>query len=160
MSLIDALKALSDAHGPKALAHAFAHVQGQVRGARRAAKQQWGQLAETFGIAMRLWDEQKAAGVPREGRIAGLEQSLRAAWPQTREWKYLCGGCDDTGLRLHECPGDKPFCGRRKAHLPHEYGEPCSCAAGLKYQPQPEAAPQDFRQAGKAKPQGFSRMGR
>jgi hypothetical protein len=156
MSLTDALKTLSDAHGPKALASAFAAVQGQVRRARKAADKGLGPLAQTFVAAMRIWDQQKADGVSKAERLAGLEKTLRAAWPQTREWKYLCD-CDDLGIKVSECPGDAT-CGRYKAHLPHTFGTPCWCPAGAKYRDKPKPSPEDFTAAGKSKP--LARMGR
>lgn len=81
---------------------------------------------------MRLWDAMKADGVPREEREAALERTLRAAWPQTREWKYLCNLCSDIGLRMQACPGDAT-CGRLKAHLPHDFGRPCWCEHGARF---------------------------
>ena len=154
MSLTDALQALADAHGPKALAQAHAALSGEVRRSRRASRKDLGPLAQTFVEAMRIWDQQKADGVSKEERLAGLEQTLRAAWPFAREWKFLCGGCGDTGLIMRECRGENGFCGRRKAHLPHEYGEPCSCAAGLKFLGKPKAEPTDYKQA------GFTKVGK
>ena len=157
MSLTDALKTLSDAHGAKALIGAFASLQGQVKRARKAAKSQYGTLAQTFTAAMQIWDSQKADGVPKAERLAGLEKSLRAAWPQTRAWKFVCGTCDDVGLMFAECPGND-HCGRQKPHLPHIYGAPCFCSMGVKYRDKPKPEPSDFKAAGRSKP--MARVGR
>lgn len=93
-----------------------------------------GQLAETFKEAMRIWDAQKAEGLSRLERLVVLEKTLRAAWPFTREWKFLCPRCDDTGLVMAGCPGDAA-CGRVKPHLPHDYGTPCWCQKGARFKP-------------------------
>ena len=121
------------------------------------------QLADTVQEALRLWDAQKAEGLPKETRAKNLEQVLRVAWPKGREsgWKYLCTGCNDYGLVMSECPGDAT-CGRDKAHLPHEFGTPCWCSLGKRFK-KPERGPDDdFTTAGTAKPRhrSFSRMGR
>ena len=157
MSLTDALRSLSEAHGPKALMTAFNALQGTVRRSRRAAKKEIGTLAQTFYAAMEIWDRQKADGVSTADRLAGLEKTLRASWPQTREWKYLCGDCGDIGLIISQCDGGSA-CGRYKAHLPHSYGSPCWCKAGETYRAQPKPAPEDFKAAGRSKP--MTRMGR
>lgn len=101
------------------------------------------QLAATFTAAMQIWDGQKAQGVPERERLKGLEQTLRASWPFTREWKHLCHECEDTGLRGAgeiKCPGDAT-CGRSAPHLPHTFGAPCWCSLGKRFQaraPEPE----------------------
>jgi hypothetical protein len=93
------------------------------------------QLAATFTEAMLQWDRQKAAGVPLAERVTMLSKILRLAWPFTREWKYLCAACSDTGLELHECPGDARCDSRWKErpHPAHSYGTPCWCALGNRF---------------------------
>lgn len=148
MSLTDALKTLSDAHGPRALVAAFNTLQGQVRRARKASANELGTLAQTFTAAMRIWDAQKAEGVSKAERLEGLEKTLRVAWPQAREWKYLCAECGDLGLVYYECGGGSE-CGRIKKHLPHTYGRPCFCAKGAKFAEKPKPQAEDFKAAGK-----------
>ena len=162
MSLTDALSALSQAHGSKALATAFAVVQGQVRKARGASKEAYGPLAQTFVAAMKIGDQQKADGVSRADRLAGLEKTLRAAWPQTREWKYLCSCCADYGYEVGSCPGLRDaMCRRTREHAPHEFVTPCWCSAGTKYREKPKPSAEDFTQAGRSKPsKSMTRMGR
>jgi hypothetical protein len=155
MSLSDALRTLSAAHGPVELARAFRSLQGQARRARKAADAQGGTLAQTIQAALRIWDGQTADGLPLAERQAGLERTLRAAWPQTREWRYLCATCDDVGLIFAECPGND-HCGRSLPHPPHSYGAPCFCPKGVRFKEKP-AEPGDFRQAGRSKP---TRLGR
>src|SRR3990167_3501486 len=92
-----------------------------------------GVLSQTFTAAMALWDQQKADGVGREDRLICLEKTLRAAWPQTREWKYLCRTCADYGLEMATCDGRSGRCGRTRPHLPHEFGTACWCNAGQKF---------------------------
>lgn len=159
MSIADALSALSQAHGSQALASAFRALQGQVRRDRRAKDASRGTLATTYIAAMAIWDAQKADGIPRAERLSGLEKSLRAAWPQTREWKYLCERCSDYGLEILSCQGvTDAICGEVKPHYAHEFGQPCWCAAGARFREKPKPAPEDFQAAGKSKP--MTRVGR
>lgn len=95
-----------------------------------------GRLAKIFTAAMVIWDAMKADGAPLSERVAGLERTLREAWPFTREWKYLCVQCSDTGLVMGTCEGDAT-CSRHKVHLPHEYGTACWCAAGHRFKQVP-----------------------
>jgi hypothetical protein len=103
------------------------------------------QLGAIFVAAMKIWDAQKAEGVPLTDRVAGLAKTLRAAWPFTREWKYLCTSCGDLGLVLEECPGDGR-CGSRwgeRVHPAHQYGTACWCAAGRKFRPKGKPTDED-----------------
>ncbi len=131
-------------------------VIGEVYKARREAHRAEGTLAATVREAMRLWDVQKADGLSRAERLAGLERTIRAAWPFTREWKYLHEDCLDLGIVMHTCDGDDS-CGRHFAHLPHVYGRPCWCSLGAKFRGKPKPSGDDFTQAGKSKP---TRVGR
>ncbi len=125
---------------------------------RKHAKAELGQLAQVFQTAMRLWDADKAAGMPLGERLRNLEQTLRAAWPQTREWKYLCQQCHDYGLVMNVCPGlREAICGRTKPHYAHEFGTPCWCSAGQRFKDKPKPTAEDFTMAGKSKP---TRVGR
>ena len=59
--------------------------------------------------------------------------------PVTREWRYYCEDCRDTGMRALWCGPDKdpsPFlgrakstCERRKEHGSHEFVVECPCAS-------------------------------
>ena len=91
-------------------------------------------IGQTIQALFREWDAQKAAGATVAERVANLERTVRAMWPFTREWHYLCARCSDYGLEMAECPGDAT-CGRTKAHLPHDYGTPCWCDAGRRFKP-------------------------
>src|SRR6185503_9128267 len=144
-SLDEALRALGEAHGPSALARAFAAVQGQVRRARREAASRLGTLAKTYIAAMAIWDRQKADGVPLEARYEAMEQSIRLAWPRGREhaWHFLCASCSDYGLEMHQCPGDAS-CGRQRPHLAHDYGRPCWCQKGARFKDKPKPTGEDF----------------
>lgn len=96
-------------------------------------------LADTVIEAMRLWDAQKKAGASKAQLVESMEQTLRAAWPKSRdaEWKYLCQRCNDYGLEMLECPGDNT-CGRDKRHAPHEFGKPCWCSYGARFRQKPK----------------------
>jgi hypothetical protein len=116
-----------------------------------------GHLAQVFLTAMHIWDSDKALGVPRDARLHALEATLRQAWPQVREWKFLCPQCDDLGLEIRDCVGDAT-CGRPKAHLAHTFGRPCWCALGTRFKDKPKPTAEDFTAAGRAKP--MTRVGR
>lgn len=143
----------------------------EILRSRRAAHKVDGVLAQTYVAAMHIWDAQKEQGVTIAERQAGLEKSLRAAWPQTREWHYLCVQCDDTGFEFRVCregarcgrqfklPGSHAddHTGRGNCGDTHNYMVPCRCSkgrdisAGLHKQPLPSVA-SDFTQAGRTKP--------
>lgn len=148
-----------------------------VKRKRREAHKAEGKLAAGFAEAMQIMDAQKAAGVPFAERVKGLEGVLRALWPHTREWHYLCHVCRDSGLAMHVCkkgarcdgistridgPHGTPGKYRRlcaqdpQLDYTHEYGTPCSCEQGARFR---AAAPkaEDFSSAGKSKP---TRIGR
>lgn len=129
---------------------------GFIKKPKKTGARQHGTLSDTVMDAMRLWDEQKAGGVSLADRQRGLFGVLRDAWPQVREWKYLCQNCNDTGLVMAECSGDAT-CGRVKLHLPHEFGTPCWCSLGSRFKQQSKPTPEDFTQAGRSKP---TRIGR
>jgi hypothetical protein len=116
-----------------------------------------GALADTIKEALRLVDVQRAQGATKAECDAYLEKVVRESWPVTREWKYLCDKCGDTGLEMRECQGDAT-CGRSKRHLPHEYGDPCWCSAGARFRAKPKSD-EDFSQA-TAKTKKPSRFGR
>lgn len=151
-----ALDALSQAHGPVALAAAFRSLQGSIRQRRQAAQTEHGPLAQTYAAAMALWDGQKADGVTREDRLICLEKALRCAWPQVRAWKDLCQTCRDYGLKMVPCAGDAT-CGRTHPHLPHEFGTACWCPAGEKFRAKPKPTAEDFTAAGQS---NLTRVGR
>ena len=99
-----------------------------------------GTLAATVREALRLAKLMKADGVPSDEIQATLTNTLRAAWPVTREWKYLCASCDDTGLVMSDCSGDAT-CGRTFIHQRHTFGTPCWCKAGSRFRPSPQPTP-------------------
>lgn len=64
--------------------------------------------------------------VPQAGKVISV----------TREWKYFCDRCDDSGVESLWCgeagPSIKPWqtrqaCERTKLHLPHEWARKCIC---------------------------------
>ena len=104
-----------------------------------------GILAQTFREAMRIWDQQKADGVSEAARRNGLEQTLRAAWPQTRVWHYLCVHCEDHGLVI-----DIRASEAADQHSQPVY-RPCHCARGARFRPRPPPRDEDFVEAGKTR---------
>lgn len=113
-------------------------------------------LGKIYRAAMSIWDGQKAEGMTLADRILNLAKTLRASWPQTREWKYLCE-CSDTGLKMSDCRGDAT-CGRKQAHMPHEFGAPCWCELGKRFRDKPKPSAEDFTAAGKSR--SFSKASR
>lgn len=117
-------------------------------------------FSQSMKTALEMTRSMKAEGATSAEITAALEKTVRAAWPFTREWKYLCQTCRDFGLDMRTCPGDAT-CGRTNPHQAHEYGLPCFCNAGVRFrQPAPEP-PSFTKGAGKTtKPRGFTRWGR
>lgn len=155
--ILQALDTLAQATTGSALAVAHKTLRKGIRGARKRFQATFGPLAQTYIAAMEIWDTEKADGVPLAERIRHLEQTLRVAWPQTREWKYLCVSCDDVGLIWSSCAGDTT-CGRHTPHLAHVFGRPCFCEKGLRFREKPKPTRDDFTAAGKSKP--MARVGR
>lgn len=118
-------------------------------------------LSDTVRELMRQWDADKAAGVPEVDRVLAIERSLRVCWPVTRAWHYLCAKCLDTGLVIHDCPGDASCQSRwqERPHRAHEYGVPCSCGKGTRFTKHAAAA-EDFTTATKAKPKPATKWAR
>jgi hypothetical protein len=140
-----------------------------------------GGLAETLTEAIRLRERARNEGATEAELDATMERTLRAAWPQVREWKYLCSACQDTGLVTKLCrrgdrcngtssradtPHDPPGKYQRLCAMEplsdyqHEYGTPCTCAKGHRFRQTPKGRPEDFTdQAGaaKRKPTRFGR---
>jgi hypothetical protein len=79
------------------------------------------------------------------------ERLVRDRWPYTREWKYLCDQCDDTGLALQ-------FGIKNRLGIVVTEGRPCSCAKGDRFRkPEPDVV--DYTQAGKTPTQKRSPAG-
>ena len=113
-------------------------------------------LAESLLEALKLCAKQEADGVSRAERMAGFERTVRASWPQRREWKFICHECADVGLVIYECDGGSR-CGRTNPHLAHSFGEPCLCKHGKRFRPKPQSSA-DVETAGKSrKPSRFGR---
>ena len=141
---------MARATGVKDVIEAHQQARGVIKSDRKRARIAIGSLAQCFAAAMQIWDEQKASGVPILERIGGLRKTLEAAWPSTREWKYVCTQCDDYGLVIASCPGvANATCGRVKPHMPHDYGTPCWCQRGRAFKEKPKADPEDFTAAGR-----------
>jgi hypothetical protein len=166
MSMIDVVKVAHEA------------LQAAVPGLRRTARKTEGRLAEAYREAMQIMDRQKADGVPFMERMKGLDAVLRAVWPFTREWHYVCQECHDTGLVMLVCqrgnrcdgistrtdgPNQQPgkylrFCGKDPdGEYEHDYGRACYCSLGARFRSRPKPTPDDFQSAGKSK---FTRVGR
>lgn len=110
---------------------------------RKRAEKTYGPLAQTVMEAIRIFNADKADGVPPDECHARMERTLRAAWPQTRAWKYYCDACSDTGWLARTCfnrscgrpfklPGQRSddYTGQGRCTEGHEYVQPCSCAKG------------------------------
>jgi len=166
----DALDQLAHAQTPAELAAAHRAVSTAVRATRRRKAKTFGRLASAYGEALEILDAQRAAGVPFEERIKGLEGLLRGVWPQTRPWHYACEACADTGLVLSvcragaRCPGMSTRDGKAYRRLcasdpesayTHDFGRPCSCATGARFREKAKPTPEDFTAAGK-----MTRVGR
>lgn len=90
-------------------------------------------LATTVMEAIKQRDLQRSEGASDYELQRNLEKTLRAAWPKSRPWVFLCEDCGDTGLVMFTC-GGLGECHRQKPHPAHTYGVPCQCAAGARFQ--------------------------
>jgi hypothetical protein len=116
-------------------------------------------LGQMVAAIIDMRAELRANGADEHAVSVATERSIRLAWPSVREWKYLCHTCDDYGLEMGFCPGDRT-CGRDKQHLPHEFGRPCWCSAGAKFRKREVNPDVDHLEAGKTpKPKRFTRFG-
>jgi hypothetical protein len=177
--LYSPLDALVKAASPAELVQAHRAVSKALIAKRRKLAKSQGALARTFVAAMEQWDAEKAAGVSEADRVAHLQVILRAAWPFTRTWQYLCQRCDDTGLVMAVCrkgarcngistridhhtqqPGKyKRLCAQfPDSDYEHEYGTPCFCEKGARFRPPSLPARSDYTQSGKSKP--MTKVGR
>lgn len=120
------------------------------------------QLGATVRECMRVWLVMKADGASLEERLEFVSKAIRGAWPFTREWRYECPRCDDFGLEMRTCGGQENApCGHRKPHRAHDYGRPCTCRHGAKFEKRERS--QDDVVAAAARTQrnsGFTRAGR
>lgn len=141
-------------------------------------------LAEGVLAGIEQWAAQKADGVSLEERRGNLEKTLRAIWPQTRPWKFLCDDCGDTGWQHHHCPtrhcgrpfslprsnrsGLKDYTGSStmfcNSKAGHDYVMPCFCAKGRAMHRQVEGISQDgddfTAAAGARNSRGMTKLGR
>lgn len=155
----NALDQLAAAKTPSQLVAAHGRLARTVATTRKRAAMKSGKLATAFGAFMATWEELKAQRVSFFDRCKQLEAVLRANFPEGREqpWRYLCEHCDDSGLRIADCPGDAT-CGRERKHGQHIFGTPCWCQAGARFRQKPKPTPEDFTQAGRNRK--MTRLGR
>jgi len=156
------LEQLAQAQTPAELRELHGRLGFAIKTKRKRAKKELCPLAKTFEEAMRIWDADKAHGVPLADRQQHLAQTLRAVWPLTRVWRYVCDRCNDTGWEPRSCTPET-HCGRRRCEPGHDYVVPCVClkGEGRRQQLTPSALTQgDFEQAGKGKRKGFTKVGR
>jgi hypothetical protein len=156
------LEQLAAAQTPAELRELHGRLGFAIKAKRKVQQKAYGPLARAYMTAIQVWDADKVTGVPLAERQAHLEQVLRAAWPQTREWHYLCETCRDTGWETCRCT-PTTHCGRRVCEPGHDYVQPCGICPkgeGRRAQLEPKTpTPGDFQQAGKRK-KGFTRLGR
>lgn len=172
MSLDDHLDALSRANSAAELAKAHRAATRAVLSNRRQAERQGvGVLARTIAEALKLRDEMKAGGASQAELDAFLENVVRQSWPFTREWKFLCSQCDDTGRVVMVCrkgarcdgrstaPGRMRLCAQDPtSDYEHEYASPCHCALGSRFTSRPKRVEDDLVKIGKvSKPTRFGR---
>jgi hypothetical protein len=131
------LAALADAHGPSALAHAFAKLSAAVKRRRRHDTTS-SVLGQTIREALQLRAKMRTDGASEQELAEGFERTVRSAWPFTREWKYLCQNCDDTGGEIRRCSGTDGSCRRDDPHAAHEFLVPCWCSRGKRFRETPK----------------------
>lgn len=139
---------------PLAREHAELRAQA-IRERKEAHRGAEGSLGAIVMQAVDLSTRMKADGASDEERFAVIEANLRDRWPYTREWKYLCQSCRDTGLVLMLNQVNK-------LGIRVDEGYPCQCQKGRLFRAKPMAE-RDYTEAGKvsaSKPKGFTRYGR
>ena len=109
-------------------------------------------LGQIIGIICDIREELRRQGASQAAIDQATENVVRDRWPFTREWKYLCPLCDDTGLRVSF--ESARIYGETRVWV----GRPCSCSRGERFRDRPKAS-DDFTQAGKA-PAKPTRWGR
>jgi len=106
---------------------------------------------QTLRDALTLREQMRADGASQAECDSALEEMLRERWPFTREWKYVCKACYDTGLRIE----------RRQTRIYGDtfvdVGVPCTCKLGDRFRPR-QKRDDDFTAAGKVS--GPTRFGR
>lgn len=176
-----ALDALAQAHGSSELAAAFRGVQRHVRNVRRGDAKVHGRLSTAIIEAWDLRKKLKADGLSGAELDKGLEAVLRDFWPFTREWKFICADCHDSGFQVYVCrrgqrcsgistrtdgPRETALHHRRicatnpESDYEHEYGQACFCARGERFRAKPKPEASDFTDAGKGKRSDLTRFGR
>lgn len=116
-------------------------------------------LYQTFMEADRLRVQALKDGATREIANSIVAKALEQAWPKGRDepWRYLCTACDDAGWKISQCPGDGS-CGRKNAHLAHDYAQPCWCVKGQAVKGRPRVEADELAAVGKTrKPSRFGR---
>ena len=80
------------------------------------------------------------------------ERLVRDRWPFTREWKYLCQRCSDTGLVVADV--------LNRLGVVVSEGTPCSCDRGRRFIPSNTET--NYAEAGKSvkAPKQWTRAGR
>lgn len=109
-------------------------------------------LGRIIAVICEIREELRRQGASPQALAQATENVVRDTWPFTREWKYLCPICDDTGLKL------SLEATRVYGELPVWIGRPCSCSRGERFRDRPKAE-QDFTAAGKT-PRQPTRFGR
>jgi hypothetical protein len=144
-AVYEALDALSQAHGPRALVEAHRRLQRSVKRTRQASGTER-QMADAIMAAVDVRQRLKADGATGGELENGLALVVKESWPKHRPepWRYLCATCLDSGLELRICH-DGQACGlaNGKPHEhPHEYGVPCFCSLGRRFKTR-ERSPED-----------------
>ena len=125
--------------------------------------------------------QMRGDGASQAEVTGAIEEAVRAVWPYTREWHYLCDACRDTGLVLHTCrtgarcsgissrtdaSGERPGKYRRLCALhptstyTHEYGVPCACGKGDRFRPKARSHSDELGEVGKTTSRPLTRWGR
>lgn len=105
-----------------------------------------GQMAASLMAAIRMTDQMREAGESTTDIAAYLDGVVRQVWVKTREWKFLCDDCSDTGWHVKTCTAaarcGRPFrlpkardddrTGSGTCPETHSYAEPCWCSKGQK----------------------------
>lgn len=144
-------------------------LRAEVRQQRREfAKSAEGGFARVMRKAMDEFMKMREGGVAFDDAVRGIEAELRDAWPMRTGRESRCAYCEETGYRerfcTHELRCARYRCANAETEWEHPYVVPCDCEFGDRLKGN-SALPSEEQLAAigrrkKAKPSGWSRMGR
>jgi hypothetical protein len=143
-------------------------LRAQARAGRKSfASSVDSQFVKAMKRVMSDYLEARAQGVSRADAVKGIEEVLRAEWPQRPTKFPTCEGCGGAAWRVTYCTHNRR-CGRERCSMAepeyeHSYVVYCDCEAGvtLRGKHDRKGIEDDLARIGRTKKRarGFSRLG-